>query len=689
VKADKTDHHERDYWCFISYRHADNRGEGRKWASWLHRELETYEVPADLVGTTNDRGDKIPARIYPVFRDEEELPADAELSAPIERALRRSRSLVVICSPAARASRFVEDEVRLFKAIDKADRVLAMIISGEPNVSESAAVETDRSAQECFPLSLRRVVDSDGRVTDELAEPVAADFRLADGSEGWTSPAGYRKALQQAGTPRADADKLVGEYETRSRLMKLKIVAGILGIPLGVLTKRDQVYELEKAKKRARVLRRWLVVVSIAMITAVVAGTIALWQWREAERATHRALAARSQAEELIEFMTFKMRDNLSSIGRLDLLDQINSEVEKYNLSKAAASETLGGHQSAKEIYRTAANLTAQGDSLKAKGQFSKAYEIYRQALELDKQAIALEPENLHFVHGLSVVSAKLGDCAEQLGDLFMADVYYKHCVATRRDLVDREPDNPRWSLELAKGYRARASLLAGEKKLQDAENEARLAQRSLDKIQSSSSSNPDYMHGRASNYSLLGTILAQKEAFSDAQKAYEEVLSIASQLCKADPANVNWQQALSVANGKLARLAVQTSDFAEATKYFSNALEIDRKLSEADPLNNDRAFSVFLTEESLGGVAEKSGNQELALAQYQKAVVLLDKLLTAKDGDSNFLWLIRSAQISGTIRDLLQGKGKESEAVQWNQRAQDHEAKAQQVWKANQKLSE
>jgi hypothetical protein len=94
-----------EYWCFISYRHADNRDPGRQWATWLHQQIETYEVPSDLVGKTNDRGDVFPERIFPVFRDEDELPADADLASPIYRALERSKFLVVLCSPQAAASR--------------------------------------------------------------------------------------------------------------------------------------------------------------------------------------------------------------------------------------------------------------------------------------------------------------------------------------------------------------------------------------------------------------------------------------------------------------------------------------------------------------------------------------------------------------------------------------------------------
>ena len=29
------------YWCFISYRHADNAEPGRQWATWLHQQIET------------------------------------------------------------------------------------------------------------------------------------------------------------------------------------------------------------------------------------------------------------------------------------------------------------------------------------------------------------------------------------------------------------------------------------------------------------------------------------------------------------------------------------------------------------------------------------------------------------------------------------------------------------------------
>ena len=77
----------RKYPAFLSYRHSDNRQKGRQWASWLHHVIETYEVPSELVGKNNQRGEKIPAHIFPIFRDEDELPANANLGNAISVAL--------------------------------------------------------------------------------------------------------------------------------------------------------------------------------------------------------------------------------------------------------------------------------------------------------------------------------------------------------------------------------------------------------------------------------------------------------------------------------------------------------------------------------------------------------------------------------------------------------------------------
>jgi WD40 repeat protein len=146
------------YWAFISYSHQDKR-----WGDWLHKKLETYRVPHRLVGREHWSG-TIPRRIFPIFRDRDELPSSADLGAIINEALRQSRYQIVICSPRAAASRWVNEEIKHYKSLGRENRLLALIVDGV----------TD----ECFPSMLRYKLAADGCLTDEIAHPVAADARV-------------------------------------------------------------------------------------------------------------------------------------------------------------------------------------------------------------------------------------------------------------------------------------------------------------------------------------------------------------------------------------------------------------------------------------------------------------------------------------------------------------------------------
>jgi eukaryotic-like serine/threonine-protein kinase len=83
------------YAAFISYSHADAR-----WAAWLQSRLERYRVPRHLVGQHGSRG-VVPQRLGRCFRDRSELSAGNHLADALKDALRRSRALIVLCSPGA------------------------------------------------------------------------------------------------------------------------------------------------------------------------------------------------------------------------------------------------------------------------------------------------------------------------------------------------------------------------------------------------------------------------------------------------------------------------------------------------------------------------------------------------------------------------------------------------------------
>lgn len=316
------------YFAFISYRHADNKQPGRQWATWLHQAIETYEVPTDLVGKVNERGDLIPARIFPIFRDEEELPAHSNLGDAITRALDETRLLIVLCSPRAVESSYVADEIEYFKKLGCSDRIIAAIIDGEPNCSwdEGKLKGGFNVEDECFPVPLQFEYDNNGRRTQKHAEPIASDFRVNNEGkieEGWTSVEAYRLHLEK----RIDVDKIsiaekLKTYQKQQHLMVLKIVAGVLGVPLGELTQRDKEYQLLLERQKAKKLRRWLAGVFVLACAAVVAGVFAFVQQQRAQE--EQISSELRAADSFIANGYLLTRDNKISQAKESLVEAID-----------------------------------------------------------------------------------------------------------------------------------------------------------------------------------------------------------------------------------------------------------------------------------------------------------------------------------------------------------------------------
>ena len=101
------------YKAFISYSHVDS-----KTAEWLHRSLENYRIPSQLVGSPGRDG-AIPKQLFPVFRDRDEFSTSSDLSAAIQDALEQSANLIVICSKACVKSLWVNQEIVFFKRLGR------------------------------------------------------------------------------------------------------------------------------------------------------------------------------------------------------------------------------------------------------------------------------------------------------------------------------------------------------------------------------------------------------------------------------------------------------------------------------------------------------------------------------------------------------------------------------------------
>jgi len=155
------------YLAFISYSHDDS-----SIAAELHKRLERFRVPRTLIGQSTVSG-PVPRRIRPVFRDEEEFSASADLGRSIRNALQASGSLIVVCSPRSARSAWVGEEIRYFKQLGRAASIFCLIIDGAPFVES----RSDKAEGALHPALLEPVDKSGRRCEGEAPEPLAIDVR--------------------------------------------------------------------------------------------------------------------------------------------------------------------------------------------------------------------------------------------------------------------------------------------------------------------------------------------------------------------------------------------------------------------------------------------------------------------------------------------------------------------------------
>jgi Tfp pilus assembly protein PilF len=297
-------------------------------------------------------------RLPPVFRDREELSTSSDLAQSVREALDESSSLVVVCSPAAARSKWVNAEIRTFTALGRRNRIQCLIIAGEPLAASSPGGDP---AQECLPAAL---------FEEGGAEPLAADLR--SGRDG-------RQAA------------------------KLKLLAGILGVGYDELRQREQIRRFRRLAIAAGVLG-----VALVMMTAL--AVYALLARGEAIRQRDIARQKTMTAERTVDFVKslFEVSDPSEARGETitarEILDRGAAQIEKglgdEPSVKAELGTTLGEVYSGLGLYREgealvrktlplpgvaistqARQYAALGDAEARQGDYGAAVTSYRRAL--------------------------------------------------------------------------------------------------------------------------------------------------------------------------------------------------------------------------------------------------------------------------------------------------------------------
>ncbi len=587
------------YKAFISYAHRD-----AAWARKIQRQLEDFRAPAS-------NGPTHPLR--PVFLDRTELASSPRLSDSIEKALRGSEALIVVCSPAAAQSKWVNDEILYFRRLGR-EAVFPVIVAGEP--------ESDDIAAACFPPALRYELGADGELTTQRSEPLAADAR--SGKDG-------RDAV-------------------------LKLISGLLGVPFDTLKLRQQKRRVRQVLAFAGTAAAMVVLTSYLAIAAVIAR-------QDAER-------NRQQAEDLVSYMLGDLRERLEPVGRLDVLDGVGEKALEYFAGLSAAEQTPDSMLTRATALRQIGEVrVAQGLTEEALEAFDEALAMLQQSpggqesvrlfevgqinywiadayfrelelesaqthiekyLQISRELVSMEPGNPDFQLELLYAESNLGTLALRAGDVAAAREYFNNALAMARRLSAANPGEDS-DLELADTISWFGAIETSEGNLNAAvrwyEEELELRRRLL-----AARDNPIQRHNAGRTLYVLADVLHQLGRPARAYGLLAESVQIYRELASYDPQNFEWQLQLAWSLSRLARDGFATGAMppAEALAALQQASDILSEIGDEDSAEPDRAAAAVDIERSR--IRLSQGNAPEACRASERAVDSVAPLISGSD---------------------------------------------------------
>ena len=493
------------YSAFISYSSHD-----RKFAAWLHRELEAYRLPKRLAEPAEGalRG----GRLKPLFHDTWELNAHHDLPQALREAIAQSQSMIVICSPGAAKSDWVGREIELFRALHGDAPIRAALVEGEP--------------EDAFPAAL---------LGDEDTQPVAADFR------------------------HPGADRKLGV---------LKLVAALAGVQLDELVQRDGQRRTRRVMAISGAAVAAMAVVSVLSVVAITSREAAERQRTKAEGLNEvmltdvRARLKRSGRLDLLSTVNqavesyYRGQDNVSDSGqeqRARLLQAMGEDDEKRGDLNSATARFLEARlltasllaakpNDPKRIFAQAQSEYYMGFIDWQKGDGAAARRGFEAYAQLAQRLVKADPKNIDWQLEAAYAESNLGMLAlRQAGDAPTAERHFASALQKFQLAADSKPkDADRW-LELADGYAwlADTQRVAGD--LAGAQSSRAAQRRILDGLLASDPLNIDAKSALLSNQLALARLEAARGQTAQAIALLDKGHADALALMRSSPDNAEF----------------------------------------------------------------------------------------------------------------------------------------------------
>jgi tetratricopeptide (TPR) repeat protein len=619
-------------------------------------------------------------RALRLFRDDTSLSATPHLWPTIEKALSESRFLLVLASPEAAASQWVNKEVAWWLEHKGIDTLLLAVVDGEIAWDNTRG---DFTARASTPLPAVLA----GRFT---SEPKWVDLRA------------YRLSPDARN---ADFTSLAADF-----------AAAIHGMP-----KEDLLSQEVRQQRRALTLA-WSAVATLIVLIGVAA-----WQWweadiakKEAQTAAHIATEQRDRAERTLKAATSTANSLVNDLARqfryrtgipLSLVRDIVDRARNLQQQLTQSGETSPDlrRSEAMALAQVAITLIDQGDAvsglaaaeqerdimtalvstnaddtewqrawayayrmvgnaLGALGREPSTLEAYSNANEILTRLVSLDPGKAQWQNERAGILRQMADSLRAMGRSEEAIAALRQAVSISEKLVETDPANVDWQYGLADNRDGLGRALDAAGRLTEALTDLEEGLAIRQRLAAKHPQNGDYQNEVYRSFLSLADLYGHDEKMTQAIAVLQQGLAILEPIAARDPGNGLWQNNLSTLHQRLGDLYVREGNLEKAGEQFAQDLAIREKLAAANPERDEWQQYLANAYNRMGDIRLQDKNYEEALRWYRKALAIRERLAPTVAANADWQSLLAGEHVK-IARALVQD-GKKEEGAESYQKA-------------------
>ena len=593
------------YRAFLSYSHKNTRA-----AKKLHKGLEGFRIDKDLRGRETSAG-VIPKTLRPIFRDREDFSAGHSLTGQTLAALEASPFMILVCSPAAAQSPYVNEEVRLFKAMGRGDNIIPVIVDGEPGDPE----------RECFPPALRFELNADGSISDRPLEVLAADVR--EQGDGFAL-ALAKSASRLMGLSTDEVYKRAERARRRSARIRNSVMGALLLLTVAAMGSAAYAYHLLTTNEE--VLIATLKTASEMVDTVVeqskrsgIPKSFTLKMLQQAEGLfDHMARLGRQTSEMKRQkaWMLIQFGRNYEALG--DTAKQREYAARAEKLMRSLDNSGGGGLLERHVLF---ASLSEAGDAALARGERRLALKKYSEGLKIMKELASAYPDRTDIQRELSVSHEKIGNVLLAAGKRAEALVSYRASLVIRERLALSDPGNAGWQRDLSVSHNKIGNVLLKAGKRAEALVSYRASHAIFERLALSDPGNAGWQRDLSVSHERIGDVLRKAGKRAEALVSYRARHVIAERLALSDAGNAGWQRDLSVSHEKIGDVLLEAGKRAEALVSYRARHVIAERLALSDAGNAGWQKDVAWSYWRLAGLSDKPA------VEWRKVVEIMRKM--------------------------------------------------------------